>query len=808
MSKILNKASLLLNPAGSSIAYKEDKIFSVLPTNGGGDWNRTGGDGGTRVNQDGFVEPTPHNIYTDSNNFSTWSPKAGTFTQGVTDPFGGNEAWSWTALNTDPYLYQNKNLTGTYTISFYAKGIGSTVGADLQIRVGGTPYGEFTLTDKWEKYEWSNYVNGSSNLGVEFGNPAVVGDVVHIAFFQLNLGPTSRPYQPTGDRLNYPRISYENGRGALLTEPSRINLITNSATGIYGNSPGSTTLTTSPDGTENATIPVPNSLADRYQVTLFGGSYSSGDRLTYSWHYKQLSDHGGSYPSEPGGLSTTIGLVNCTRVLGPTKMYDLPNGWSRWEATYEIADGSIDAIIRLYFGYVIGIGGQSSAYFGHQLEPGRFATSYIPTTSAQVTRVDEYSTNITSFQSTGVVPDGDSWSFFIEGDEATLYTQGFAFYGNGTYLGGHYGTTFIYKNSSNVETYPFAVTQPRFRIGVSWNGTNLIIYQNGQETLNTTNVLSNYANFSQINIGNGGSKTSFPTIAVFPEHLSSAELQELTLYRTGTGGSILEYGPYTTHTFTSSGTFTPAFTGEVEVLVVAGGGGGGGAEGNFNGGGGGGGGAGGVVYYKSYPVTSGTNYTVVIGSGGTGGTNNSNNATDGANSRFGDLSSLGGGNGGPDYGGGSPGGSGGGAGGDSGLAGAPSIREGQGYKGGDDLSSSRSGAGGGGAGAAGENATDISGTMQGTAGGDGLLFDINGVPTYYAGGGGGGGSHNFSGVIPNSGPGGLGGGGYSRGLNSSGNLVLSSNGLINTGGGGGGGANATSAGNGGSGIVIVRYLNK
>ena len=43
---------------------------------------------------------------------------------------------------------------------------------------------------------------------------------------------------------------------------------------------------------------------------------------------------------------------------------------------------------------------------------------------------------------------------------------------------------------------------------------------------------------------------------------------------TATGGTITYVGDYTIHTFTDSGTFTPASTGTVDWLVVAGGGGG------------------------------------------------------------------------------------------------------------------------------------------------------------------------------------------------------------------------------------------
>lgn len=77
-----------------------------------------------------------------------------------------------------------------------------------------------------------------------------------------------------------------------------------------------------------------------------------------------------------------------------------------------------------------------------------------------------------------------------------------------------------------------------------------------------------------------------------------------------------QHDVYKVHQFVGTGlhTFTPRYTGTVEVLCIAGGGGGGRHSG-------GGGGAGGVVYNTSYPVTAGQAYTVTVGVGGQGGGN-------------------------------------------------------------------------------------------------------------------------------------------------------------------------------------------
>jgi hypothetical protein len=78
-----------------------------------------------------------------------------------------------------------------------------------------------------------------------------------------------------------------------------------------------------------------------------------------------------------------------------------------------------------------------------------------------------------------------------------------------------------------------------------------------------------------------------------------------------TGPNIAKNSLYNYHICTTSGTFIPNFSGNIEVLVVAGGGGGGMDMG-------GGGGGGGVLSSNSYAVTSGIPITVTVGSGGVG----------------------------------------------------------------------------------------------------------------------------------------------------------------------------------------------
>ena len=304
----------------------------------------------------------------------------------------------------------------------------------------------------------------------------------------------------------------------------------------------------------------------------------------------------------------------------------------------------------------------------------------------------------------------------------------------------------------------------------------------------------------------------------------------------GTGGDSITFrNGGVVHQFTTVGnsTFTPAFTGTVQVLVVGGGGGGAGSHG-------GGGGAGGFIYNRAFPVTAGTPYPVTVGSGGVGSPYGSF-GPNGANSVFSSQTAIGGGGGGPWDQGSSVnpvGGSGGGA-GSSGLDGSRYVvtggfgTQGQGFPGGNGRRFNRQGenahnsGGGGGAGGPGKDSSDHRYEMLTPDGGPGAASDITGEVMYWAGGGGAGNHINSGG----GGVGGIGGGGGGgchhggplKGSNPSFNQGMGGGRALNNGqpapsqtqggnagantGGGGGGGNSGGPGNqiGGPGIVVIRY---
>jgi hypothetical protein len=319
-----------------------------------------------------------------------------------------------------------------------------------------------------------------------------------------------------------------------------------------------------------------------------------------------------------------------------------------------------------------------------------------------------------------------------------------------------------------------------------------------------------------------------------------------------TGGIISSAGGYRIHTFTDVGTsyFNMSMVASalnIEYLIIAGGGSGGyyggmnpGSPGSTYWGGGGAGG-----YRTGTIPSSPANYPVVVGAGGYN--YSSTNWSNGLNSSFNGVSSVGGGT----SGGSQPSGQGGPTGpevlpqiGGSGAGGyiaktPGSGTSGQGSAGGTSTSSGTNGGGGGGAGGVGANGIDqAAGVLTngyGGIGGAGMSSSINGSSITRASGGGGGGVRNnrdaaYPGTIQSSTPGG-GGRGFSTNANIwppgsyGGAEYRAYKGTPNTGGGGGGGMwdgwdyyyidgssnfvagpTSTLTGNeGGSGIIILRY---
>jgi len=412
MSSIYDKSSLVLIPSGT----KTSKVYSQKPTNGDGDFDFTRSTAATRVNASGNIEKETMNLMPYSNNFSQWSPKNGTFAQGVSDPFGGNNAWSLTATNADPYLYLNPSVTGLVTLSVWAKGVGSSIGKDfLLISSGSSPNNSaHILTSEWVRYE--GYFNCTSpvQFGFEIPNPAVVGDVVHIYGAQLEYGLVARDYIETtttavegGITDNVPRLDYtDSSCPALLLEPQRTNLVVKSE--YYGDNDWSktrcdivtnTSETLSPEGLYNASKMTSNAIQESYAQDNIALGSTSG---TFSFFAKKGDldyCHALVWDISANGsrqwFNLTTGAVGTTTNFGSgytkvdASIEDYGNGWYRCSFSWSGGNTTSGVRINISSGDgVIGSPINSYGYFyGAQCEAlASYATSYIPTYGTSVTR--------------------------------------------------------------------------------------------------------------------------------------------------------------------------------------------------------------------------------------------------------------------------------------------------------------------------------------------------------------------------------------------------------------------------------------
>lgn len=169
---------------------------------------------------------------------------------------------------------------------------------------------------------------------------------------------------------NVPRLDYSNGScPSILVEPQRTNLALYSqqfTNGVWSIKSGTFTdnYGFSPDGTTNATRFVSTD-SDPYVYQPITGD---GSTYTVSCYVK--------------GVGSSIGKNGSIRVSANSQSFAITNQWQRVTLTCTITGASIMGL-EIPDGASVG---DEVLIWGAQLEAGSYATSYIPTTSASVTR--------------------------------------------------------------------------------------------------------------------------------------------------------------------------------------------------------------------------------------------------------------------------------------------------------------------------------------------------------------------------------------------------------------------------------------
>ena len=424
MSDLLNSASLVMIPSG----YKEDTVFSAIPTDGSGDLSFTRASNGTRVNSAGLVEVCPWNLLEQSETFDTasWPKLECSITANSTNsPIGTLTADSLIESNTNSRHMIYRAFTSvvgqSYSLSVYCKQstrryaninlkTSSTASPrfsalfDLQTGLNvstsavgsptGTSFDIVSFPNGWYRIsismnatststEYEISTSNSTTPSLAEGTPAYLGDGtsgIYIWGAQLNIGSTAKPYFPTTDRLNVPRLTYQNGGGgcpSLLLEKQSTNLFTYSEqlqTGTGGTLTVTPNTAISPDGTQNA-----DSLGAGYltkSISATAGTWTFSTFAKYlSANTFQLYIYDGAYYDATFNVST--GVVASSSAGVTASIQNMGNGWYRCIMTATTANNVSE----------IGFGSGNVYAWGCQMESGSYATSYIPTTSSSATRV-------------------------------------------------------------------------------------------------------------------------------------------------------------------------------------------------------------------------------------------------------------------------------------------------------------------------------------------------------------------------------------------------------------------------------------
>lgn len=502
--ELLDNASLVMIPSG----YKEDVVFSQVPTSGAGDLAFTRASDGTRVNSAGLIEVVPRNLIANSQvlNVAYWSKDLTTVIDNNTTAPNGTTTASKLTEAAGTGSHHIHNASGSFTpivgasysmscfvklpstaagrfvqLPFFIAGFGSNayVNFDLLNGVVGTIGSSITsssimvIGDGWYRISASALATATGSSGFQLSlitaltsartesYTVTAGSEKAIFLYGLQIeAGSATEYFPTTTRLNMPRLTYPIGGGcpSLLLEPQRTNLLTNSdnialALNVQANTTITSDTAISPDGTQNADNVLFGTSSYRLRVT----SISPLTNYTASLFFKNVNFTGAEEftlnlsDGVFGAITATIipsnGTATFTRNI---------SGWS------SVSGSVINYGNGWYRVSVSGtsIGGGSGWYeigcnvsksaliWGAQLEIGTYPTSYIPTVASSVTRLAD--TALTTFNF------GSDFTLFVDFNNNTVG-------GVNRYIGD-------FQSSNGSQGMFFIGTNNKFRYLVFYNG--------------------------------------------------------------------------------------------------------------------------------------------------------------------------------------------------------------------------------------------------------------------------------------------------------------------------------------------------
>jgi hypothetical protein len=366
----------------------------------------------------------PNNLLTDSNNFGStfWNLDGVTRSSGVSDPDGGTSAWTITSTASASQLY-----TGLFDYPESARSVCSiwvrrrTGTSTVALRNGVGTSITITPTGTWQRLSVSSATSNSQRFAVLLN---AVGDAVDIYCAQaeaVTYQTTPRAYVATTSAAYYgPRFDHDPvtlAAKGLLIEESRTNLLTYSSqfdNAAWIKDAGSVTANaaTAPDGTVSADKLVENGAVTAHPFYQGPSVTNAATPYTASFYVKAAERNYAAVQIITDSVSKrycvvvdlATGVVTSTSSTGaPTSpsssVSNAGNGWWRIAVTATNGSGVVIALVApsdsatpTFASSVPSYSGDGTSgiyAWGAQCEEAAFATSYIPTTSAAVTRAAE-----------------------------------------------------------------------------------------------------------------------------------------------------------------------------------------------------------------------------------------------------------------------------------------------------------------------------------------------------------------------------------------------------------------------------------
>jgi hypothetical protein len=401
-----------------------------------------------------------------------------------------------------------------------------------------------------------NSQNSDSATSVTFTGDGTSGAILWGA--QLVEGTDAKPYFATTNRQDVPRLDYRNADGSLnscprlLLEPQRTNSIRNSTmVGAVAGSPGTlpTNWSVGTGGLTQTVVGVGAESGLQYIDLRFNGTATTVSTEIRVETTTQIAASNGQTWSNSvyakiisGSITSYIGVAERTSAGGfvvfGSQAVNFTSALARYNYIRTLSGGATVGVVQPVCGFNLTIGATydfTIRIAAPQMELGAYATTFIPTTTAAVTRL----VDVAQKAGIGSILGGIEGTIFLEWNyQPTAATTGawFNIYGVGTSnIGFASSGANSIRTRINLTTDIIAVNPTnKHKAAFAFNASGVVLYINGSAYSLPNGGNQVIFGLTDINVSatTGGierlANVSIDEMLFFPTRLTNARLAEMT----------------------------------------------------------------------------------------------------------------------------------------------------------------------------------------------------------------------------------------------------------------------------------------